>query len=330
MHERAAPPPERPARQRRAVAALFLVTLIWGLTFVWMEEGLEAAEAQLGPGHRAAGLGTILVLRFGLAAVLLLACVPAARRLDRASWRGGLVLGGLLWAGFVLQMAGLYGVTPGVSAFLTSLYVIFTGLIQALVQRRALRLALVGGALLATAGAALIRGPAAYASDAHGVTGPWIGELLTVGSALVFAVHILATDRITRRVAALPVTVTSFAVVALASLPVVALDLGNPQPVGFAALCELAIAPAFLQPLLLSSVFASAVAISFMNLFQRDLEPFRAAILYALEPIWAACAAIFAGREELSAWLWIGGGLLLGGNLVAELGARARSASGRV
>jgi drug/metabolite transporter (DMT)-like permease len=57
-----------------------------------------------------------------------------------------------------------------------------------------------------------------------------------------------------------------------------------------------------------------------MNLFQRDLDPVRAAILYAFEPIFALFFGLAAGLEVLTPWLWIGGGMILLGNLVAEMG----------
>ena len=86
---------------------------------------------------------------------------------------------------------------------------------------------------------------------------------------------------------------------------------------------------AFLIPLLGSSLLATVVAISLMNLFQRELDPVRAAILYAIEPVWAALISIGAGSDSFNRWLWIGGGALLAGNVIAELGpllARRRAA----
>ncbi len=153
--------PESPARPRRAwiaLAALSTVTVIWGITFSWMKESQLAAQALLGPGHSLETVALYMGLRFGLAA-LVLGCVPRARaRLDRAAWRGGLLLGALLYAGFLVQMLGLEEVTPAVSAFLTSLYVLFTALLLARRAHQRPGPALVVGALLATLGAGLIRG----------------------------------------------------------------------------------------------------------------------------------------------------------------------------
>lgn len=315
-------------RARRAAGALFAVTIVWGLTFVWMDQGLATAKVKLGDAHVAAGIGVFLSVRFALAALVLLACVPSSRALDRAAWLGGAWLGGLLFVGFALQMYGLDGVTPAVSAFLTSLYVLFTALMHARLEHTGLRGSLILGAVLATAGAALIRGPVFLPGQDAGLS-VGVAELVTVLCAVVFAIHILATDHITRRIAPLPVTVTSFVVVALASLSLIALDAWIAGPISARSALELCLEPAFAWPLVLSSLLASALAISLMNVFQRDLDPVRAAILYAIEPIWATIAGIAYGTDELGRWLWIGGGLLVAGNLVAEFGLTRSSRSVR-
>jgi drug/metabolite transporter (DMT)-like permease len=78
----------------------------------------------------------------------------------------------------------------------------------------------------------------------------------------------------------------------------------------------------------LSSVLATVLALSLMNLFQRRLDPVRAAVLYAFEPIWAALFGIAAGTDRFTTYLWLGGGLLLSGNLIAELGQRWKQRAG--
>jgi len=55
-------------------------------------------------------------------------------------------------------------------------------------------------------------------------------------------------------------------------------------------------------------------------MFQRELDPVRAAILYALEPVWTTLIALATGLGQPGMWLWIGGGALVAGNLIAEWG----------
>lgn len=304
-------PAETPQRSLRAVLALLLVTFAWGWTFVWMKQGLLAAERVLGGGRAVAAVGLFMLLRFSLAGALLALLPAARRRLDRRAWRGGLILGALLLGGFLLQMLGLEGVSPAVSAFLTSLYVLFTALLVAARRRRAPGWWLVAGALLATFGAGFISGPPRVHFG--------LPEWLTVGCAFLFALHILATEEVTRRVDPWAVTLTSFAWVSLGSLATLLVGCAGGGP-GGSELLRLAADGGFLVPMLGSSLLATLLALTLMNLYQRELDAVRAAILYALEPIWAALIALAAGLGVADRWLWVGGGALLCGNLLAELG----------
>jgi drug/metabolite transporter (DMT)-like permease len=209
-------------------------------------------------------------------------------------------------------MRGLSDVSPAVSAFLTSLYVIFTALLAALKSRRGLRWSLAAGAVLATLGAGLVRGR----PELHFTFAEW----LTVGAAFAFGVHILATDRLTRVVEPMRVTFTSFVVVALGNLAIFGVCLLRDDALTREHVIGLLCAREFLVPLVEITVLATVVALSLMNLFQRDLDPVRAAILYAFEPIFALFFGLAAGLEVLTPWLWIGGGMILLGNLVAEMG----------
>lgn len=295
-----------------ALAAILLVTVIWGWSFVWIKEALDAAARVLPAGHERAGVALFLLGRFALGALGLVLVLPGSRRLDGGAWRGGGVLGLLLLVGFVLQMLGLQQITPAVSAFLTSLYVVFTALLTVALTRKPMRASLAAGALLATAGASFISGPPQLAFG-------W-GEWITVACALVFALHILATDRWTRRHAPLPLTLGTFLTVTAGSALLLALELARPGAPSPATLAELAATRAFLVPLACCGLFATLIALSLMNHFQRELDPVRAAVLYTLEPVFAALISLAYGLGGTSRWLWIGGGALLAGNLVAELG----------
>lgn len=316
----ALPSSTAPKTSWRAIVALFFVTVIWGGTFVWMKQGLAAVDAHFGPGHATTGVALFTLVRFGLAALCVPAFIPAGRRVgSRAVWTGGLWIGALLLAGFTLQMLGLGEITPAVSAFLTSLYVLFTAILTAGIQRRGPSLALFLGALLATCGAGFIRGRPEISLHA--------GELATVACAFVFALHILATDRVTKRVSPMAVTTTTFTWVAIGSLVMLALSIREPGAPSARAMVDLLLSPEFAVPSLLSAILATVVALSLMNQFQRELDPVRAAILYAFEPIWASVFGLAYGTDTVTVYLWLGGGLLLAGNLVAEIGQRRRVAA---
>jgi drug/metabolite transporter (DMT)-like permease len=312
-----ASPTPRAATPWRAILALFFVTLIWGGTFVWMKQGISAVNAHLGAARSTIGIALFNALRFGLAAVCVAAFIPSSRReLTREAWVAGFWIGMLLFVGFGLQMLGLAEISPAVSAFLTSLYVLFTAVLTAALKRRGPSLALFFGVVLATCGAGFIRGRPELSFNA--------GEWMTVGCAVLFALHILATDKFTKKLHPMPVTLTSFTWVTAASFALLAILLQRPGAPGSAALLALIESRDFAVPLVLSSVLATVVALSLMNHFQRELDPVRAAILYAFEPIWAALFGIACGTDSFTIYLWLGGALLLAGNLVAEIGQRRR------
>jgi len=301
------------SRRTRALLALFAVTILWGCTFVWMKQSLNAAERVLGrPGGAAVNVLYVGV-RFGLAAIVLALWPRARRALDRGTWQGGAILGAILFAGFLLQMRGLEDVSPPVSAFLTSLYVVFAAILSAGLHRARPHLPFMIGVALATFGAGFIEGPP------HLTFGP--AEWLTVASAFLFGIHILATDRITKAHAPLGVTLAMFvctATLAVVALPGAMARAGAPSLAEMIALLRDA---GFAIPLLLATLFATVLALTLMNQFQRELDPVRASILFALEPIWTTLIAMLYGFGRPGFWLWIGGGALLAGNLVAEWGA---------
>jgi drug/metabolite transporter (DMT)-like permease len=297
-----------------ALLALGAVTLIWGGSFTWMKQSIDSSRAVLGEGRELHGTALFLMLRFGVASLLMLA-IPRARAVfDPGVVRGGLILGGLLFGGFVLQMVGLNEVSPAVSAFLTSLYVLFTALIVTIQQKKRLSWVLVVGAICSTAGAAFIRGTPQMLLG--------FGELMSIACALLFGIHILATDHVSRRVDALAVSTSSFLVVTLGCAGWLLWFQLFRTPLSAAECADLVQQREFLLPLLLMTVFGTAVALTFMNLFQKQVDPVRAAILYSTEPIWAAVFGIWMGYDQLTGWLFFGGGLLLGGYLFVELGPR--------
>ena len=296
-------------RVRRATIALLGVTLLWGGTFIWMQQSLDAAAAALPNVPENDIVVFFVMMRFMLAALVLVAVLPRARAglANSEVWKGGTWLGLIVWGGFLLQMLGLTDVTPAVSAFLTSLYVVFTALIGVALGRQKLTGFAILGVLLATFGAGWISGPPQLNFG--------IGEWLTVGCAFLFGAHIIVTDRVTKIVDPIEVTATMIVTVAALSTVVyliVAFDtLGDVM--GLMSDFD------FLFPLLCCAILGSLIALLVLNMYQKEVTPVRAAILYALEPVWAMLGSLLLGLEgDVTFWLPVGAAALLVGNLVVE------------
>jgi len=302
---------------RTALLALLVVTIIWGWTFSWMKEAIDTAAVQIGDGLPLV-VGVFMVIRFGMAAALMPFVVRGSRT-DITSWpvwRDGGILAVFLLLGFLLQMFGLEGVDPAVSAFLTSLYVAFVALITAGLERRSPGWVAVIGVTLVTIGAAFISGPPQLSFD--------VPEWLTVLCATLFAGHIVATDRVTRRSPPLSVAWTSFVWVWMGSMVLLVYGWWIRPDVTTDQLMTLITTESFLRPALLAGLLGSLVALSLLTNFQKYLSPVRAAILYSLEPVWAAFIALALGQVTADGWLLFGGGLLLVGNLWMEIWPRLR------
>ena len=294
------------ATRRQAVIGLFFVTLLWGGTFVWMKQAMNSLEVELDEYSKAGVVGVIVATRFLIAFVALLPFSSRARAAltSKEDWKGGLILGSLMLAGFVLQMIGIESVTPSVSAFLTSLYVVFTAILSVKISDRKPTRMMVAGVLLATLGAGFIDGPP------HIVWGT--GEILTVMCAFFFALHIIYTDSITKKLDPLAVTSTSFAVLVIGAAIFALIASGDPM------VAEVAWQEGVVIPLLCLGLFGSLACILMLNAFQKYLNPTHAAIIYSFEPVWATFYGWYEGMIDVSIWLTMGL-LLLIGNIIVEL-----------
>tara|TARA_B100000683_G_scaffold18307_1_gene18048 strand:+ start:1240 stop:2103 length:864 start_codon:yes stop_codon:yes gene_type:complete len=271
-----------------------------------MKQALNSLDDELIQYTTAGVVGVIVCSRFLIAFVALLPFSSEARRAltSKEDWKGGLILGGLMLAGFVFQMIGIESVSPSVSAFLTSLYVVFTAILSVKISDRKPTRMMVLGVGLATIGAGFIDGPP------HIVWG--LGELLTVVCAFFFALHIIYTDKITKQLNPIAVTSTSFAVLVVGA-GIVALIASRD-----AMVFESAWQDGVIIPLLCLGLFGSLACILMLNAFQRHLNPTHAAIIYSFEPVWATLYGWQQGLVEVSVWLMMGL-LLLFGNIIVEL-----------
>jgi drug/metabolite transporter (DMT)-like permease len=245
--------------------------------------------------------------------------VPASvKRLSKAAWKLGFWVSIPFSLGFLLQIFGLAqaDVPPGQSAFLTSLYVVATPILAAIVWRRLPAPGVGLGVILAVIGAAYMKGP-----PEGGLS---IGAWATIGCALVFGVHILLTDYVTKRTDPLAITLTMI----IFSIGWTGLALLiAPGGVAMFAPDKLALAftdVVFISTEVLCAVLATVIAVSVLNRWQKELLPSRAAIVYTAEPVFAAIISIFAGRDEVTWWLAFGAGMIVAANLSAELIKRKR------
>ena len=118
----------------------------------------------------------------------------------------------------------------------------------------------------------------------------------------------------------LALTFTSFVTVAVLAMVLALLTTKTGS--GAADLVGVLRVEGVLVPLLCLGLLGSLVALGILNLYQRHLEPVRAAIIYTLEPVWATLYGLVLGLVGWTPWILIGGGLLVVGNLMVELNSQ--------
>ena len=266
--------------RRQAVFWLILVCLVWGVSFTITKEILRLASPLVFMG-----------LRFGLGALVLLGSL---RALTREELAGGVVLGLLFWGGFAFQVSGLAETTPSRSAFITSLSTPLVPLVSFLVHRSLPRVHVIAGVVLAGIGMYFLTLP-----DTGG-QGINRGDLLTLGCAVLFAGQIVAAGHFSRR---------------SAPVRLLAVEMAT------AALLSFLLAPVLETPRLIpSGVFLSALLFLtlsglwtfYMQLrAQQVLSPTHTALIFMLEPVFAAFTSFIVLGERLSTVQWLGAALIL-------------------
>jgi drug/metabolite transporter (DMT)-like permease len=268
---------------------LIAVTAVWGVTFVQVKDAVALYP-----------LFAFLALRFAIASCTL--AVPGAhrlRRLGRGGATAGVIAGALLGGGYALQTAGLERTSVSSTGFITGLYVVFTPLIALVLFRTRVSAVTWGGVVLATIGLAMLAG-------IH--SGSLGGDLLVLAGAGVYSLQIVLMERYAPRYEALAFTLVEM-LTAFAGLIAIALARGEVSTPHGATVWG---------ALLVTGVFASALAFLVQTWAQRETSATRTALAFAMEPVFAALFGITLAGDRLGPLGWTGCAAIMAGIVLAE------------
>jgi len=275
----------------RYLAVLVLVTLVWGLTFPILKVATQSLSGV-----------EISALRFLLAA----ACMaPFFWRVPRHTWRDGVVLGALALLSYVGQAYGLQFISSNRSAFLTSLNVIMVPLIAWALGTRPS-----GAVFVAAVLACLGIGLMSFDGGSH-----FWADTATILCALAFAVYVLFLSGRSHLHQAHQLAAAQMGVMALLGTLWMFADSGLaavqtlPERIPFEVLLGL----------LYLGLVASAGMFFLQALAQRHVRAEQAALVYALEPVFAALFAWWWLAESLTARATAGAALVLLAVVLSEL-----------
>ncbi|PLS16289.1 EamA family transporter [Bacillus sp. M6-12] len=287
---------------------LLLVVLIWGATFVMVQNAISFLEPF-----------SFNFVRFFSAFLLLFLWFWLSQKRSRRTGQhsipafskdlviSGLKLGGWLFLGYAFQTFGLLTTSPSKTGFITGLSVVLVPLFSLLLlKQKPSRNALIGVGL-ATAGL--------YFMTMVGSSGINFGDFLVFLCAISFAMHIITTAKYAAKYPALSLTIVQIFTVSMLSF-VFTLFFED-----ISVILDPAI---MLQPdvwgaLLVTAVLATAFAFLAQTYFQTYTTPTRVALIFSMEPVFAAATSFFWINERLGSMAIAGCILIFAGMIFAEL-----------
>ena len=283
------------SRHLRADLALLAVTLVWGSTFVLVQESLRIL-----PPYR------FLALRFGVGSLVMLALY--GRRLWQAPRRQVLIaagIGAILFAGYASQTIGLQFTTAARSGFVTGLAVVLVPVIGVILLRQRPPLGAVTGVVLATAGLFFLSWPGWEGASATVLR----GDLITLVCSVAFAVQIVLVGKYAPAMDPMALTTAQLLAVTLLSG---LFSLGEPPSV------VTDFPPWVWAGIVFMGVAATALAFAVQSKAQRFTTPTHVALIFAMEPVFSAIFAWLLTGEVLTGRSLAGCLLILSGMIVAE------------
>lgn len=274
----------------RYVWMLLSVTLVWGTTFPL----LKTAAAHLGGVE-------ISALRFLIAAICL---SPFLLKASRQAWCDGALLGGLALLSYVSQAYGLQHISSNRSAFLTSLNVLMVPLLGLLWSQRpswtiwiASSLACIGIGLMSWEGG-----------------GHWLGDIATCFSALTYALYVIFLSRRAPQHQPRQLAATQLTLMALFGCLWMVLGQDSQQLTSLPARISL------IWPVLVYlGIVATAGMLFLQAVAQRHVAAEKAAIVYAMEPVFAAMFGWWLLNESMGLRAACGGALVVLAMILSEI-----------
>ena len=271
---------------------LLLVTaFFWGITFVIVKEAVEQV-----------GVFFFLTQRFTLAFVgLIFICLVMRRPFTLQSLKQGVTLGIFLFGAYALQTLALLYTTASNTAFLTGLNVVLVPIFGAFIFGHLVTRNMHVGVILAAIGL--------YFLTTHGSWTFNKGNLLGISCAVCVALHVLLTGTYARMNDVYWLTTIQFGVIAMFSTLIATMS-GYKIFVWHSEI---------IRALVICVLFASIFAFLVQTSMQRFTSPTHTALIFCMEPVFAALYAYWAIDERLGINGLIGAILILAGMILSEI-----------
>ncbi|MBJ7928710.1 MULTISPECIES: DMT family transporter [Bacillus cereus group] len=265
-----------------APLALLFVSFIWGATFVVVQNAMSFVGPFTFNGLRFLFAGIILLF------VQMIFSQKTSKQHIKQSSFAGLIVGFFLCVGYLLQTFGLLYTTSSKAGFLTGLSIVMVPILSFIFLKQKATIFVVLGITVATAGLYLLTAADSFQFN--------IGDILVLGCAIAFAAHILINGFYSKKISPLLLSTSQVLTVGIFSSICAFLfeDWENLFSI------SLWTNHSFLFALFLTSLFATSIAFFIQTSAQKHTSPTRVAIIFAMEPVFAALTGVLVANEQLS------------------------------
>ena len=274
--------------------SLIFVAIIWGSTFIIVKQSVEYIP-----------VFSFLFMRFALAGMLLILInTPKLKAIDKGVLTDGMMLGIALFLAYAFQTFALTVTSASITAFITGLFVVFVPILSSVFLRKLPRQEAMIGVVFATIGLGLITLQGKFLLS--------FGEFFAFVCAFFIAIHIILTDKLSRR--------NDFGLLTMVQVNMVAL---------FSLIFSLFLDPCVIPihfnnqlifSLIINSVCATVVAFVIQTSMQKQTTPTKAAIIFIMEPVSSAFFSYWIGGELLTAKQYVGTSFILLAMVFTEAG----------
>lgn len=268
------------------------IVVIWGSTFAIIKGILD----QIMPF-------TFLAYRFFWAAFIL--CLIFWKRLkdiDKIILGKGFLIGIFLFLGFTFQTVGLKYTTATKAGFITGLSVVLVPIISHFFIREKISKNSIIGVILAVIGLWFLNYNSSFIFN--------FGDFLVLWCAVSFAMHIISVGLYARKVDYVLLVIVQLTTVFVLSF-LMALFFERPG-------IHLYYPSGVWWSIILTGIFATALAFYMQNKFQRYSTATKTAIIFSGEPIFGAIFAYLLLGEKVGLIAWIGGLLIIFGMIISQ------------
>ena len=253
-----------------ASVALVGVTAVWGYTFLVVQDAIARMPVM-----------DFLAWRFIVASLVMIALRPTClRNVTRLELLRGIGLGTVLGLGYITQTYGLRYTSAATSGFITGMFVVLTPVMSWILLRRKTNRNTWMVVALATVGLALL------------TLNGWavgIGELLTLGCAVFFAIHIVYLGEWSSQYEPY-----AFALLQIGAVAMISLIAAAPGAIAVPPNLEV------WGVIGITGVLATAVAFFVQTWAQSLVSATRAAVVMTMEPVFAGLFAVVIGGNQLT------------------------------